>query len=315
VRLGRAAAAALVLLLAASVSASVDAQQLDFKRVTRGDELLSYRWRDSGKHVRTVSFTLTRQAIREAESSFAEFSLEAMWRVIERDLQEEVERFGDGAEIEIRRAGDGLRWKLQAPDQKTLDQLNPLIQERLGKSQQAYLSRYLRRTASGKRIVVDFAAATRALQSPLRAVARALGEVRDVPNDERARIALALGFFQEIPYATLEDKHRQGGDFLPAPALLAQNRGDCDSKAVALAAVLRTFTRLRKLAVVTMPDHAILAVEMPAEPGDTTIRQGGRQYVALEPAGPLMAPVGRVSPNTAKYLGGPARDIEIWPLD
>ena len=311
-RLGRAALAALVLLLAAPV----DAQQLDFKRVSRsGDELLSYRWRDHGKHVHTTSFTLTRQAIREAESSFAEFSLEAMWRVVERDLRDEVERFGDGAEIDIRRASDGLRWKVKARDQKALDQLNQRIRERLAKSKQAYLSRYLRRMADDNRILVDFAAATRALQGPLRAVARALGDVSDVPNEERARIALALGFFQEIPYATLEDKHRQGGDFLPAPALLAQNRGDCDSKAVALAAVLRTFTRFRKLAVVTMPDHAILAVEMPAEPGEATIRQGGRQYVALEPAGPALAPIGKVSAHTAKYLGGLAREIEIWPLD
>jgi hypothetical protein len=130
-----------------------------------------------------------------------------------------------------------------------------------------------------------------------------------------AKVALALGFFQEIPYATLEDKHRQGGDFLPAPALLAQNRGDCDSKAVALAAVLRTFTRFRKLAVVTMPGHAILAVEMPAQDGDATIRQGGRLYVALEPAGPALASIGKVGSTTAKYIGGLAREIEIWPLD
>jgi len=202
VRLGRAVLAVLVLLLAAPVAA----QQLDFKRVSRsGDELLSYRWRDTGKHVHTLSFTLTRQAIREAESSFAEFSLEAMWRVVERDLRAEVERFGDGAEIDIRRASDGLRWKVKARDQKALDQLNQRIRERIARSKQAYLSRYLRRMAGDNRILVDFAAATRALQGPLRAVARALGDVPDVPSEERARIALALGFFQEIPYTTLED--------------------------------------------------------------------------------------------------------------
>jgi hypothetical protein len=313
VRLGRAVLAALVL---AGLAAPVEAQQLDFKRVSRsGDELLSYKWRDQFRHVHTLSFTLTRQAIREAESAFAEFSLEAMWKIVERDLREEVERFGDGAEIEIRRGSDGLRWKVKARNPQALDQLNQRIRERVARSKQAYLSRYLRRTSGDTRVLVDFAAATRALQGPLRAVARALGEVPDVPNDERARIALALGFFQEIPYTTLEDKHRQGGDFLPAPALLAQNRGDCDSKSVALAAVLRTFTRLRRLAVVTMPGHAILAVEMPAEQGDTTIRHGGRQYVALEPAGPLMAPIGKVSAQTARHLGGLARDIEIWPLD
>jgi len=64
-----------------------------------------------------------------------------------------------------------------------------------------------------------------------------------------------------------------------------------------------------------MPGHAILAVEMPAQPGDATIRQGGRLYVALEPAGPVLAPIGRVGSHSAKYLAGLARDIEIWPLE
>lgn len=316
-RLVSAALAALIALASGdALSAGAEAQQLDFKRVSRsGDELLAYRWRDAERHERNVAFTLTRQAIREAEASFAEFSLEAMWRVVERDLRDEVERFGNGAEIEIRRARDGLRWQVKARDARALDQLNQKIRERVARSKHAYLVRYQRQLVGDDRILVDFAAATRALQGPLRAVAKALGDVPDMPNEERARLALALGFFQEIPYATLEDKQRQGGDFLPGPALLAQNRGDCDSKAVALAAVLRSFTRFRKLAVVTMPGHAILAVEMPAQPGDATVRQGGRLYVALEPAGPVLAPVGKVSAHTARYLGGLAREIEIWPLD
>jgi hypothetical protein len=305
------------LLLAALLACATgaEAQQLDFKRVSRsGDELLSYRWRDAERRERQAAFTLTRQAIKEAELSFAEFSIDAMWRLIERDVRDEVERFGD-ARIDIRRTSDGLRWTLNARDTAALERLTRKVEDRVAKSRQDYLARHGRHMVDGRRIMVDFAAATRALQGPLQAVSKALGNVPDVANDDRARVALALGFFQEIPYALLEDKQRQGGDFLPAPALLAQNRGDCDSKAVALAAVLRSFTRFRKLAVVTMPGHAILGVEMPAEPGDKTIRQGGRLYVALEPAGPAVVPVGHVGPTTAKYLAGLAREIELWPVE
>jgi hypothetical protein len=304
----------LLLAALAAFASGAEAQQLDFKRVSRsGDELLSYRWRDYSRHEHSVAFTLTRQAIREAETSFDEFSMEGMWRVVERDLRDEVQRAG--GRIDIRRTADGLRWNLEARDPAAAQQLSRRVNERLARSQHDYLARHGRHMVGDHRVMVDFAAATTALQSPLRALTKALGDVPDVPNDDRARVALALGFFQEIPYAVLDDKQRQGGDFLPGPALLAQNRGDCDSKAVALAAVLRSFTRFRKLAVVTMPKHAILAVEMPAEPGDTTVRQGGRQYVALEPAGPSLAPVGHVGPYTAKYLAGLAREIEIWPVE
>jgi hypothetical protein len=310
VKLGGAVFAALILL-----SGGAEAQQLDFRRVSRsGDELLSYRWKDSEKHEHAVAFTLTRQAIKEAETSFVEFSMDAMWRYLELDLRDEVEKFGNAARINLSRSVEGLRWTLEARDQRSADLLSRKVTERLEKSQQAYLAQHLRRMVGEHRVMVDFAAATTATQGPLRAVARALGEVPDVANDDRARIALALGFLQEIPYALLEDKKRRGGDFLPAPALLAQNRGDCDSKAVALAAVLRTYTPWRKLAVVTMPDHAILAVDIAAQEGDWTVRSGARQYVALEAAGPSLAPIGRVGSVTAKYLRE-AREIEIWPLN
>ncbi|HEY4165887.1 MAG TPA: hypothetical protein VGM96_03900 [Reyranella sp.] len=296
-------------------ASGAQAQQLDFKRISHsGDELLSYRWRDYLRQEHSVAFTLTRQAIGEAEDSFAQYSLQDMWQVVERDLRDEVARFGNGARITIKRTSDGVHWTVESR-QQDLDQLTKKVEARLRKSQHDYLARHLRRMVGERRIVVDFAAATSAQQGPLRAVAKALGDMPDVPSEDRGRVQLALSFFQEIPYATLDDAQRQGGDFLPASALLAENRGDCDSKAVALAAVLRSFTRFRKLAVVTMPGHAILGVEMPAEPGDATVRQGGRLYVALETAGPSILPVGRVGPIATKYLAGLARDIEIWPLE
>lgn len=303
---------AVVLLL---LCGNAHAQQLDFRRVSRsGDELLSYRWRDPGKREYTTEFTLTKQAIQQSETSFREFSLSAMWRYLEIDLRDEVEKFGHNAHINLTRTRDGVRWSVQAPDQPTADLLMQKTKDRLARSEKEYLAGHLRRRVDERRIMVDFAAATSALQGPMQAVARALGATPNVDNNDRARIALALAFFQEVPYAVLEDKERRGGDFLPAAALLAQNRGDCDSKAVALAAVLRTYAPWRKLVVVTMPEHAILAVDLPAEPGDWTIRGQARQYVALEAAGPAMAPIGRVGPHTAKYLKE-GRETEIWPLN
>ncbi len=292
-----------------------EAQQIDFKRASRsGDELLSFRWRDPEKREYTTAFTLTKDAIRQSETSFREFSLNAMWRYLEIDLRDEAEKFGQGTRINLSRTRDGLHWTVQAPDQKTADVLMQKTKDRLARSEKDYLASHLRRRVDAHRIMVDFPAATAALQGPMAAVARALGATPEIANTDRARVALALAFFQEVPYAVLEDKERHGGDFLPAPALLFQNRGDCDSKAVALAAVLRTYAPSRKLVVVTMPGHAILAADLPAQPGDWTIQAKGRQYVALEAAGPALAPIGRVGSVTAKYLKE-GRETEIWPLN
>ncbi len=296
-------------------SGAADAQQLDFSRVAlSGEERLSYRWRDLDRREQATAFTLTRQDIREAEASFKDFSFDGMWDDIAANLRDETARFGSGAQIEISLAGDRLSWTVKVRDPASQEVLVGKLKERFQRAQKAYLARHLRQRLDEGRIMVDFAAATRALQEPMRAVAKALGTTPGIADDDRARVTLALAFFQQVPYATLGDAARRGGDFLPAPALLAQNRGDCDSKVVALAAVLRTYTPWRKLAVIVMPGHAVLGVDLPARLGEQTVRAQARQYVALEPAGPMMVPVGDVAPQAAKYLAE-ARAIEIWPLN
>ena len=304
-------AVALVLLLAAG---RAEAQQVDFSKVSRGgSDQLSWRWRGNDGRDLATSFTLSKEAIGEAEASFRDFSMDTMWRQLEADLRGDIDRLGQGMQVKLTRNRDGIHWDVAGKNQAAVDKLSKQLQERLEAGLKEYLARYLRMRV-GNRVLVDFAAATAAQQKPLRAVARAFGALPSVVDSDRARIGLALGFFQQIPYARLEDKDRRGGDFLPAPAPLAQNRGDCDSKAVALAAVLRTYTPGRKFAVVTMPGHAILAVDLPSDPEDWAIRADGRQFVALEVAGPAMAGVGQVGAATARMLKE-GREVEIWPLN
>jgi len=305
----------LALVFLVLIGGPAEAQQLDFKRVSRsGDESLSYRWRDLEKREHTTAFTLTRRDIGDAETSFKEFSLSGMWAELEANLREETAAFGNDTRIEIKRQRDRLAWTVFARDAATQEALLKRLNERFDRAQKAYLARHLRQRVGEGRILVDFVAATKALQEPMRGVARSLGGTTGLADDDRARVSLALAFFQQIPYAALGDGDRRGGDFLPGPALLAQNRGDCDSKAVALAAVLRTYAPWRKLAVVVMPGHAVLGIDLPALPGEQTVRTQGRQFVILEPAGPAMAPIGNVAPQTAKYLAQ-GREIEIWPLN
>ena len=310
----RPGAAAILALAILVPPTGVAGQQLDFRRTARsGDEAFQYHWRDAVEREHRLAFTLTRSDIREAEAAFAEFSMEGMWRELEQSLRDETRRFGNNTQIDLVRKRDQLTWTVRASDQPTADQLMRRLSQRFERDQAAYLARYQRRLLA-PRILVDYGAATAALQKPLRPVADALGRSDPTLQTDRAKAGLALGFFQEIPYAVLEDKERRGGDFLPGPALLAQNRGDCDSKAVALAAVLRSLAPSRKLAIVTMPGHAVLAIDLPAEKEEATVRSQGRQYVAVEPAGPAMMAIGQVTPRSAKYLRE-GREIEIWPLN
>jgi len=301
--------------LGLALALPASAQQLDFKRSSRsGDDLLSYKWRDHERREHSLAFTITKEEIRKAESSFMEFSLDGMWRLVEAGIRDEVAKFGQSAEVKFTRTADGISWNIGARDRASVDTLMARAQARHERTQSEYLKRHQRRVYAGRLIAVDYAAATTALRDPLRAVPRALGDVRGIVGNDRARAALALSFFQSIPYALLEDKVRKGGDFLPGPALLAQNRGDCDSKAVALAAVLRAFTPSRKLAMIVMPGHAVLGIDLDAQQGDQVVRGANRNWVALEAAGPGLLSPGRVGTDTAKLLAT-GRGVEVWPLN
>src|SRR5262249_14958724 len=143
--------------------------------------------------------------------------------------------------------------------------------------------------------------ATRRYVTGLRTVTQALA-AQAPANDDRTRIAHALNFVQAIPYDDLTDPRTTGGiEFAPPPAMFKLNRGDCDSKTVALAAILRTFTPGRRLLFVVLPQHVALAVDLPPQEGDAAVVHDGRNWLLLEPTGPAVVSPGQVAPTTAWY--------------
>lgn len=170
---------------------------------------------------------------------------------------------------------------------------------------------YVRDPALGGLLRPDYAGLARAQADLLRPLSKAV--VRSARASVRDRVALALAFVQTIPYDALELRGARGGTGFAVPAeLLHLNRGDCDSKATALAAVMRTLVPGVRTAVVLLPGHAVLAADLPRAPGDRTIALDGRRFVLMEPAGPAVLPLGRVGPDSRRLLdSGDGRSV-VW---
>ena len=90
--------------------------------------------------------------------------------------------------------------------------------------------------------------------------------------------------------------------FLTAYALLDKNKGDCDSKSVALLALLQALLPDLETALVLIPKHAFIAIAVPIEAGDKTITYQGRQYVAAEVAGPGLYKLGQIGKDSQKAV-------------
>ena len=130
--------------------------------------------------------------------------------------------------------------------------------------------------------------------------------LREGTSSDRQFVSRALSFVQSIPY---EARKRKGGDpgYRRPLALLARNRGDCDSKTVLFLAIVHAELARVPLAVVYVPGHALAGVGLPKQSGDKSFRLGDAELLYAEPVGPAQHPLGAKVPGKHKVGRGEAR--------
>ncbi|WP_409422227.1 hypothetical protein ABHF91_04260 [Pseudaeromonas sp. ZJS20] len=165
------------------------------------------------------------------------------------------------------------------------------------------------------RLVQTLAPELATLATQLQAVTEQAKPQQTPPNAEDLRrlIGWMLDFVQSIPYRALGGEGGSRGlSFLLPRQVLAQNVGDCDSKMVLMAALLRSRFPKLPLKLVLVPNHALLAVGMAAQGEDKQLPANGG--VLLEVAGPGLFPPGRLAKTTQMYLdSGHFQAIEVAP--
>lgn len=119
---------------------------------------------------------------------------------------------------------------------------------------------------------------------------------------QREQINWIMGFLQSIPYDTLQNRRTSNGSGFQTPyALLRLNRGDCDTKSVALLAILRGLYPNLPLAMIYVDEHAFVGIGIPQGPKDYALKLNNRPYVLADPTGPSQIPLG-VADNRALRL-------------
>ena len=142
------------------------------------------------------------------------------------------------------------------------------------------------------------------------AVRRSLWHLSDLSysldsiGSDRDRVDKVMGFFQSIPYeAILDKRHANSALGFRMPAVtIDQNLGDCDSKAIGVAAVLKNLMPHRRLLLVLVPGHAFLAMQLTPRASDDRIHYAGSQWVLLEPVGPGLFRVGTIGRSSRALL-------------
>lgn len=121
----------------------------------------------------------------------------------------------------------------------------------------------------------------------------------------RESIELLLRFFQDYPYGippSVVGRKFIGGLLVP-PLSLEFGWADCDSKSLLMATILSYDPYFRdKLAMILVPGHALLGIEVLTLPYDETYEYRNRTFVVAEPTGLSRTPLGRKNSPYTRLL-------------
>lgn len=126
-------------------------------------------------------------------------------------------------------------------------------------------------------------------------------------------LGTVLSFVQEIPWAEidLEDNGRYTAGLAVPLRVLADNRGDCDSKAVLFSALWTNLSKYR-LILVTLPGHMVVGAAVP-RPEGAVLEWNGTPYLLLEVCVDGKIAPGKISAYSEKCLReGSFRCEPVW---
>jgi len=192
----------------------------------------------------------------------------------------------DGVALEVRIEGFLVHWSASGREGARVERAMREADDVVEAAKQRWLADQRVFVVRANAMSYDHAAIAAEGAADVRELAKAVSK----SSDPRTYAAELLAFVQSIPY----EAPGRGGDrgFRPPLAVLDRNLGDCDSKATLYLAMMQArFPRLGG-AIVYVPGHALVALEIPAAPGDETVKIGGKSWVLAEPVGPRETPLG-----------------------
>ncbi len=281
-------------------AAGLPARQLSFRRrPANGAIEFSYSLLDFAGRKQNIAFALPSEVVQQARRQIV-FSETAISRHVEAALRDAALQQSLDISIRFNRRDGGFGWSIEGrPDQVEVAMTALKAEEQ--RAVQDYLERNFL-ASQGNLVSPDYARLVAHYHPIVDPAAQAVAAA-EIAGGTAGRLDLALALIQTIPYDELRTRDVESGfDFVTPPTLFETNKGDCDSKAVALAALLRSLLPAARTIMVLLPRHAVLGIDLPARGGDRTLRHEGRQYLLMEAAGPAPYRVGTLFPASAAEI-------------
>ncbi|MFZ2620513.1 MAG: hypothetical protein WAX89_06525 [Alphaproteobacteria bacterium] len=287
------------------LTAPVQAAQTRFERTYTGKNVsLTYHWRDTQGRNNSLLFQLPKAEVARGNAEFKPFNqvntqaTQEAFAAVEAFIQPYV---GKQKKIDLTAHSNGFRatyYGFKTPEQQELDaKVRATYQEQFDKTitNNFYMSYGNYVMPDHRRIAKRYVPAVSPIASAIAAQTKGQGL--------RGVVDYTLSFLQTIPYDELVSRQSSNGAGFQTPyGLLLNNRGDCDTKSVALAAILRKLYPSQRIVIVYVPEHAFVGIHATPSRTDYALRLGGEPFILADPTGPHQTRWGVIETTAEAHL-------------
>jgi hypothetical protein len=291
------------------------AQQVGFSSKYIGTEAeFAYVWQARDGRTESMIFRLPMEDLQRGAVEFTAFERDELVKDMQAALKDEAAKLSNGmVQVSMGRlVGSGMQMRIEGPRDQLTPQLRDTLKAQLELVQlqveDQFLQRHWYRRKDGDEHVYmpDHVRLVKRYSPALAPVVQAV-RAQTAGRSQREVIDFVMGWLQSIPYDTLTSRYATtgsgGGAGYQTPyGLILNNKGDCDTKAVALLAIVHALYPELPLAMVYVPGHAFAGIGVPQGPHDYALGLGDAVVVLADPTGPGLFRLGEVEPESKAVL-------------
>jgi len=293
------------------ISANVASKQLSFNKTLVDEEyLFEYEWLDHLGQAQALKFSLPMDTVNDKYRHFKALKPNLLQMYAVKKLKKEAAKVDpQEGRVIITPSNNGIEFSFRSTSQAWMQAKNIEMKNQYEQFIDDYLAQEYYTEFAGFNRHIDatiykpdhkrFALESVDLLKP---VINAIHE--QLPNASVQQVAqFMLGWIQTIPYDTIESRSTtNGAGFLPPNRLIANNIGDCDSKVTLMAALMKAFFPSINMAIIFVPEHALLAFHLSHVEADYRLTIDDYDYTLAEPVGPALIEFAKIADESQRFI-------------
>ena len=313
--------AALLLLLI--LSSNLAAEQLSFKKVRTGDQTkFSYKWKDVNSDILEFDFKLATKNVNSDFRHFKALTPSRLQMYSVKKLKQAIAKLDPRkGSVKIQPRYQNVDFEFRSTDRDWMKQQSAALHQVYNSSLKEFLHKeyYIEFQPIGYKAdkshltyKPDHVRFAKESQQSFRPLIKSLSQKLPGATARTTSIFL-LSFFQSIPYSTLESRvESNGAGFSPPIKVLANNRGDCDSKVTLMASIIKAMYPKLQIIIVYIPDHALIGLHVSHLNTDYRLDVEGLHYTLAEPTGPGLIEFAEISERSRRFIDSGIYQVESF---